>query len=229
MKFTPGIAVGAMSGSIGGSTASHNRYGTYFRTRAVPTNPNTSAQQNVRSRLATFSALWQTLTESQRLAWNNYAEENPIIDALGAAQVLTGQAAYVGINTRLSQATDTPLTVPPLTAPPSGLLTLSGTWDIGSGTFTLVYTATPLGANDRLWVRAAVVNSPGIKYVKNRLRTVVISAKAQATGLDTQTDIEAVFGGLQVDQVVHVWASVFGSTTGLLSTPLSTYGTVVST
>ena len=229
MKFTPGIAIGAASGSIGGTTFSRNRYGAYTRTRAIPVNPNTLAQQNARSRLSTYSANWQTLTASQQLAWKSWANQNPITNTLGAQQVLTGQAAYVGLNTRLAQATDTAIDVPPLTPAPTSLVSLSGTWDIGAGDFTLIFTATPLGADDRLWVQAAVVSSAGINYIKNLLRVVTITAKAQASLLDTQTAIEAVFGGLQVGQIVHVWASVFDSATGLLSVPLSTKGTVVTT
>jgi len=229
MKYTPGIAIGAASGSIGGTTFSRNRYGAYTRTRAIPVNPNTLAQQNARSRLSTYSANWQTLTASQRLAWKSWANQNPITNTLGAQQVLTGQAAYVGLNTRLAQATDTAIDVPPLTPAPTSLVSLSGTWDIGAGDFQLVFTATPLGADDRLWVQAAVVTSAGINYIKNLLRVVVITAKAQASLYDSQSAIEAVFGGLQVGQIVHVWASVFDSATGLLSVPLSTKGTVVTT
>lgn len=229
MKFTPGIAIGAASGSIGGTVFSRNRYGAYTRVRAIPVNPDTLAQQNARSRFATFSQAWQTETAATQLAWKNWAAENPVINTLGQQQQLTGHSAYVGINVRLAQAGDAAIVLPPLTPAPVSLVTLTGTWDIGIGTFELAFTATPLGAADKMWVQAAVVNSAGITYIKNRLRVVVISAAAQATGLDTLTDIEAVFGTLSVGQVVHVWASVFNNLTGLLSVPLSVSGTVVST
>ena len=229
MIFTPGIAIGAASGSIGGTTFSRNRYGAYTRVRAIPVNPNTLPQQNARSRLSTFSQNWQNLAASEQLAWKSWANQNPITNALGAQQILTGQAAYVGINTRLAQATDTAIDLPPLTPAPTSLVSLSGTWDIGLGNFELIFTATPLGADDRLWVQAAVVASAGISYIKNLLRVVTITAKAQASLLDTQAAIETVFGNLVVGQTVHIWASVFDSVTGLLSVPLSTKGVVVST
>jgi len=229
MKFTPGPMIGAASGSVGGQVFSRNRYGAYVRTRAIPVNPNTLAQQNARRRLSTYSANWQYLTASQQLSWNAWAVQNPIINTLGASQALTGQAAYVGVNTRLAQATDTTIVVPPLTPAPSSLATLTGTWDIGAGNFELDFTAAPLSADDRLWCQAAVVFSPGISYVKHLLRVVSITAKAQATGLDLQAPIEAIFGALQVGHTVHVWAAVFDSATGLLSVPLSVKGVVVTT
>jgi len=229
MKYTPGIAIGSASGSIGGTVFSRNRYGPYTRVRAIPVNPNTLAQQNARSRFSTFSQAWQILTAPQQLAWKNWAAENPVINTLGQQQQLTGHSAYVGLNTRLAQAGDTAIDLPPLSPAPVSLVTLTATWDIGAGDFQLVFTATPLAADDRLWVQAAVVNSAGITYIKNRLRVVVITAKNQASLLDTETNIEAVFGSLSAGQIVHIWASVFDSATGLLSVPLSVSGTVVST
>lgn len=229
MKYTPGIAIGAASGSIGGTVFSRNRYGVYTRTRAIPVNPQTIHQQNARSRLSTYSALWQTLTSAQQLAWKTWAGENPVTDSLGQQQVLTGQVAYVGINTRLHQAGDTALSLPPIDPAPAGLLSLTGTWDIGAGAFALTFTTAPLGADERLWCQAAVVDSAGISYVANLLKAVKIEAKATATGVDLQSDIEGRFGSLQVGQSVHVWASVFDSTTGLLSVPLSVSGLVTTT
>ncbi len=221
--------IGAASGSVGGQTFSRNRYGAYVRTRAIPVNPNTIAQQNARSRLSTYSANWQNLTTAQQLSWANWANQNPITNTLGQSQALTGQAAYVGTNTRLAQATDTAILVPPINPAPTSLVSLAGTWDIGLGTYELSFTATPLAADDRLWIQAAVVNSAGIRYVKNLLRVIDISAKALPTLYDTQAATEAIFGTLVVGQVVHVWAAVFDSATGLLSVPLSTSGVVVST
>jgi hypothetical protein len=74
-----------------------------------------------------------------------------------------------------------------------------------------------------------VVDSAGINYVQNLRKLVKVSSKNQATGLDTQADIEARFGTLSVGQKVTIDAAAFDSTTGLLSTPLRVVGTVVST
>ena len=229
MIFTPGPTIAAASGSIGGTVFSHNRYGAYTRNRAIPTNPNTLAQQNARSRLATQSSAWQQLTAAQQLSWKAWANQNPVTNALGAQQVLTGQAAFVQLNTRLTQAGDAALTAPPITSAPVGLVTLSATWDIGPGAYELTFTATPIGATNRLWIRAAVVNSAGISYVKNLLRVVEVSGLNEATAYDTKAVTEAVFGALVVDQRVHIWLAVFSSTTGLLSVPLSVTGTIIDT
>lgn len=95
MKFKSEIVTQA-SGSIGGVTYSHNRGGMYRRARAIPTNPNSVGQQDVRMYLGAAAAAWSnTLTAAQRLAWENYANLTPITDALGDPLVLTGQQMYI--------------------------------------------------------------------------------------------------------------------------------------
>lgn len=98
MKFASGMITMA-SGSMGGLTASHNRYGKYFREKVVPVNPNTVRQTSVRNSLATLAIRWkQTLTEAQRSAWNTYAINTPVTDKMGASQTITGLNWYVACN-----------------------------------------------------------------------------------------------------------------------------------
>lgn len=105
MKFTSQVIAGA-SGSIGGQTFSRNKFGQYIRLRAVPTNPNTPAQNQVRSWLAQLSSLWgTTLTAAQRAAWATYAENVQLLDALGQPINLTGFNHYIRSNLPRLQAT----------------------------------------------------------------------------------------------------------------------------
>ena len=112
---------GQLSGSVGGVTASHNRYGQYLRNRTVPVNPNSERQQAVRQCFSECSIAWKSLTNAQRNAWNAYAAETPVLNKLGESVTLSGQAMFVRTNTWLSAAgfaTET-------TAPPSpGLASL---------------------------------------------------------------------------------------------------------
>lgn len=228
-KFSPGPLAGAISGSIGGSTYSHNRYGPYIRRRAIPTTSTTADALAAKARLGTASADWQNLTNAQRAAWLSYAQTNPVTDTLGNPQVLTGHQLYISLNTRIARAGDTAISLPPVDPAPDSLVSLSLNLDIGAGAFDATYTSTPLGADDRLWLRACVLDSPGITFVENLLKLVSSTAKAQASPYDFQADIEARFGTLSVNQVVVVQASVFDSATGLLSKPLRAHGTVVTT
>lgn len=228
-KFLAGPAASAISGSQGGTVYSRNRYGAYTRSRVVPVNPNSAAQQQARADLASQSTAWGALTSAQQLAWKTWAANNPIVDRLGQSQILAGNAAFIQLNSRLSRSGDTVLTSPPVTPAPNALTTLAFETDIGTADFELNFTPTPLAAGLRLWCLAAVVDSAGINYVTNLLRLTNIEAAATASPVDNQTNIEAVFGTLAAGMVVHQFVSVFDSATGLLSTPRRVSGTVTNT
>lgn len=83
------------SGSIGGTTFSHNRFGLYTRARRVPVNPNTSFQQAQRDAFASGSAAWRSLTSVQREGWEVYAAATPTVNALGQTVHLDGQQQFV--------------------------------------------------------------------------------------------------------------------------------------
>lgn len=105
---TVGALLGTMSGSMGGMTASRNRGGQYFRQRVIPTNPNTTRQQAMRSAMAAGNTVWiENLSAANRASWANYAANTPRTGPLGNEVILTGQQAYVGaysIRTQIGQA-----------------------------------------------------------------------------------------------------------------------------
>jgi hypothetical protein len=228
-KILPGPMVAKASGSVGGTVFSHNRYGMYTRNRTTPVTSTTQDALAAKQRFATQSAAWSSLTAAQRLAWKSFAETHPIIDRLGQSQILQPNAVYVQLNTRITQAGESAITAPPLERDPDGLLTLTQSCDIGAGTFDLTYTATPLAADDMLRIFAAVVSHDGVEYVRNLLRLVGFTAKAQASPFDHQSLVEAKFGTLVVGQIVHVEIDVLDTATGLVSQPFKAKTTVTST
>lgn len=90
---------GQLSGSAGGLTAAHNRYGQYVRNRSVPVNPNSTRQQEVRNAFATATLAWRDLDDNERQLWRAYADQTPILNKLGETVIPTGQAMYVSTNT----------------------------------------------------------------------------------------------------------------------------------
>jgi hypothetical protein len=86
------------SGSQNGTTASHNRYGQYERTRAMPVQPIASPRRaEVRANFTAATSAWAALTPTEQEAWNTYAGSHPRTDALGQSMILTGHAMYVAI------------------------------------------------------------------------------------------------------------------------------------
>lgn len=227
--ITGGPAVGQISGRIGGQVFSRNRYGAYIRTGTKPVVSTTAEAMLAKARLGNISAQWQALTDAQRAGWKAWAQENPVLNRLGQSIILTGHAAYVQINSRLNRAGDSGLTLPPISPAPEPLLTFVLNLDIGIGAFDATFTTTPMAAGVRLWLTGAVVDSAGINYIRNITKLFSVTAAAQASPYDFETDIEARFGSLQVGQKIIVFGHTFDGATGLLASGLRAEGLVVST
>ena len=228
MIFTPGIAVGQMSGSVGGITASHNKGGPYFRNRAIPTNPNTAEQLAQRNRLATLSRDWQDLTQAQRDAWTEWARQNPITNALGNSILKSGHQSFVGLNSNILRAGSAAISVPPIIAAPDGFTTATQDGDIGVGDVDLTF-AGSLTSGNQIILFGAVTNSAGIFYVENLYRFIAFSAVDQSTPWDNESDIIAVVGALTVNQTLHIKAAQFDVATGQNSTFLRSDVVITST
>jgi len=220
---------GQISGRLGSTVFSHNKGGPYVRNGTIPTVSTTASALAAKARMGGAATTWTTLTATQRLAWREWAGENPTVNRLGHQITLSAIAAFAGNFCRMHLAAETTLEVPPIIAGPLPLLTFSITADIGAGTSVCTWTPTPLGTNDALWLEGVVLNSPAINHVANLTRWLSCGAKAAATGYDYQAAIEAVFGSLTVGQTVVLFASVFDRVTGLLSAPLRATAVVVST
>lgn len=108
MKWTGGPVIQQASGSVGGNTFSRNRFGQYIRARAIPTNPNTSRQQQFRNLFQTLAVVWSSvLTQVQRNAWNLYGDSVAVKDSLGQDIYLTGFNHFIRSNTVILGASAT--------------------------------------------------------------------------------------------------------------------------
>jgi len=228
MKIMLGTVAGAASGSMGNLTVSRNRGGYYIRMRVIPTKVMNQYTVAVQDAMATCSRAWGALTAGQQMAWNTWANANPVVDVLGQKQALFGNAAYCMLNTRLIQAGNAAIAVPPVIAAPEALLTLSAVAAAGAETCVLTFTATPLAANHQLWVQAALLVNPGVNYFKNLLKLVKVSAAAQATDLDIGPELTARFGIWAEGHRLVIKAAVFDDETGLLSGPRLATATVAA-
>jgi hypothetical protein len=225
VKFGPAIA--NASGSIGGTVFSHNRGGSYMRTRVVPIKVENGYTMVVRDAMSQVSRLWGGLTNAQREAWREYSVITPSVNRLGESKTLGGHVAFNKINARLIQQGATPIDVPPLTAPPDPLDTLSVAIGVGAGTAIVTFTGTPLPAGVSLWLWAATVASPGVSYVANKWRLVYKSAAAAATGMDVMGELEDRFGTLQAGQGLYFRGQTLDTASGLVSGFITT-GAVVA-
>lgn len=101
VKFGGGIV--AARGSIAGNVYSANASGAYVRAFAMPTNPDTTYQQAVRSLFGGISNNWKGLTSAQQNGWIEAAPSWPVQDSLGQTVILTGQQLFCRLNNSLLQ------------------------------------------------------------------------------------------------------------------------------
>lgn len=227
--FTPGPMAGAISGSIGGTTFSHNKGGPYIRRRGIPTTTPTQAQLDTRSRLIQVSRSFQSLNAENKLAWFTYAVNTPITNRLGNQIMMSAHQAYVAINSLRLKCGDPVLTVPVQGPAPDPLATMTMTTDLGAGDFNIAYTVTPLAASIKLYVTGWLEDSAGVKYVKNKYAWFLLSPAAQASPLDLQAAFIAKFGSVGIGQTIWIQARTYSQLTGLLSAPQQAAGVCVST
>jgi hypothetical protein len=103
MKYVSALLTAA-SGKVRGLVASHNKGGTYFRGKTIPTNPNTSFQQAARTRVSFLMARFRSvLTAVQKTSWAVFAENVNVIDRLGNSVLLTATNWYVKSNAMRNQ------------------------------------------------------------------------------------------------------------------------------
>ncbi len=210
------------SGSQAGTTSSHNRFGQYTRTRAIPVNPRSTQQGSVRARLSANAAAWRSLSTLQRAGWSDLATSMNRSDALGQSYNLTGFLAFVSVNNNQDAAGNAGLTDAPVLVTPPSIITAVIT---SSHTVTSVaYTVTPLGAGAKLLTYAGPQRSAGRNF-ENDLRLIAVSAAAAASPADVFTAYSTKWGTPLAGNKIFYAFRVY--TGGFLSGAL-TIGQVVS-
>lgn len=197
VKYLPGLMVGQLSGSVGSTTASHNWAGSYFRSRTIPTNPNTPSQTAARVAFTNFTQTWRTLSAATQLGWENLAMLDPIIDPLGASIVLPGIAYYTSFNmTRRSAGLARLDTAPPLVEVPPGI---TAAVLVASVAATIDYTPTVVDgtASNHQVIYATAPISPGVTFLGRGDFRVIARINGNAPLLppeDLTPAYQAVFG-----------------------------------
>ena len=233
VQFGGGIA--AMSGKLGGNVFARNKGGAYSRNWVKPTNPATAAQQNQRNTLALKSAAWRDLTDEQRDSWKSWADDNPVLDRLGASIVLSGAQAYTTININRDNAgdSDTQSTTPSSPTYTAAIIDTTGSLAIGIGADTFEI---PLGAgaaeNDIMFMFASKPVSAGVTNTNSSLRLVkvvtITADEVTAAVVDIMSEYKAIFGALtgKAGQRVNVSGRQYDE--GQLNTAQDVTGVIVA-
>lgn len=92
---------------------------TYAKAMAIPTNPQSARQLQVRGLLTSLSQNWASLTNAQRESWIEYAAANPNTNVFGQQFASSGINQYVGLGVIAADMGEPALTAPPVTDEPA--------------------------------------------------------------------------------------------------------------
>jgi hypothetical protein len=86
------------SGSLQSITYSRNQFGQYTRNRTSPTQSMSMPAVTSRSVFATVVAAWNTISDAQRVGWNELAKQLPKRDRLGVQRSRSGRSVFIEVN-----------------------------------------------------------------------------------------------------------------------------------
>ena len=211
------------SGSMAGTTASHNRAGQYLRNRRTPVTPTrTPRQSTIRGQFGAASSAYQGLTQAQQNAWIAFASSYPYVDALGQSITLTGQQMYVAVNMNLQNAGQSLVQTPPVDMTVNPVTPVIIYADV-TGTFLVMYTAASAG--DFVLGAYSALLSAGVQFNKTFTQGAVDSTSAGF--MDLSAPFLAQWGAMTLGR--KVFARVQPVNEDGLSTPGVIVQTVVQT
>lgn len=211
------------SGSIAGTTHSHNRAGQYIRSRRAPTQPvGTGRKGTVKANFSASAKYYASLTAAQQAAWTAYAAMYPITDALGQSIVLTGQQMCVSINSQLLNCGAAMSATPPVS---------NAVASAGTPTFTAVHgaaiTLTPTGAGatgDFQVYAFSAPQSSGTSFCKTFWQAGHVAGNSTTAIVATSVYV-AQFGAIAAGQRIFVKVTPVNQY-GVAGTPYIGFATV---
>ena len=201
----------AARGKFGGSIFNQWRSIQYAKRWASPTNPGTPAQLARRAALTTFTRSWATLTNLQREAWTNWAEQHLRTDWTGKPLRITGQNAYISCNARIAILKGSAITTPPAVSAPVAIDTLVIAQPGATTTAITANWTGPATGNESIvfWGEGPI--SFGREPSRVRAKIISVQSSDAITPIDLiATTVKARYG---------VWAEVWDPQTGLAGPP----------
>jgi hypothetical protein len=221
-KILLGATLADARGSVGGATYTKGRFGAVLRIKVSPVQPRTGRVLTVRGLFSTLAKRWaNTLTDAQRAGWNSLAAANPRTNVFGNSITLTGLQLYESANRNLQIVGQAVIDAAPANFDITNLLTITPAAAAGAATFSVPFTATPLGADDYIVVHASGPFNAGRSFFGSKLKQIFVGAAASASPANIHAAYIALFGALRATNKIQVRAFVIRDTNGAASTPLS--------
>ena len=204
--------LGTISGKSGNLIFSRNKGGQYLKEYKKPTNPKTPLQTAVRQIRSQTSKAWAGLSDNLKNEWNNFAEDNPVLNRLGDPIYLSGFGWYqkAGFNFINIGETLSDIQVPNLERIP--VMEFVGlTCDLLSGIILTLSAA--VSTSESVIIRSQIFKSGGITN-PGRMKQTFIAEPESVAEIDITAALTALFGTLIVGDYVFVEAAFVQQSSG---------------
>jgi hypothetical protein len=221
-KIQWGALVVDGSGKLGGHVFTRNRQGSAMRTRSIPINRRSTTQITQRSEFTTLSQNWRNLTNPQRTAWNNAAQDFTKSTSLAKKYHSTGKNYYFTVNANILLTGGTVITSPPVETSPAGILTVV----IATATaaaLSVTYTPTPVATANAYLIEATRGISPGIGSPGKTFRKITVLSAAAASPYDAFSKYVIVFGTPIVGKNIWVRITPIETVSGIRGLPVEAF------
>lgn len=174
-------------GSLAAVTFARNQWGQYQRARVAPTQSTSSEAIAARAALSAAETQWQALTDTQRIAWGEYARTMMARGNLVAHRGMSGHNAHNRSFLTMTAAGLTPFTDPP-EQPVFNVQNVTWSWAVVNSDMTPSTTppsnTIPLVANHRLLLYASDAVNPGAMATTSFPRPLLLSAQVLGFNLN---------------------------------------------
>lgn len=111
----PGAGIAVISGKIGGTVFSRNRFGAYMRKHTIPVNPKTARQSAIRILMMFLAEQWSEspMTDEIREAWQTYATSVNWTNRVAQNITLLGFNTFIQCNAARMTASGSLITAAP--------------------------------------------------------------------------------------------------------------------
>lgn len=197
-----GELVVGVRGTVAGVTFSANRSGPYCRGWTRTPNPLSILQTNQRRYHQTIALYWPTLTQEQRDAWNDWADDpaQERTNPLGETYYLSGFQWFLLINQQLETAAYPIREDPPLWPAPAGPTLTALTLGAGAGVCQLTFPPGGFAAGCDAILFLALGRSTGASATPYRRRFLAAFAPPLVSPLVFTTQADTLFGWRTVGQ-----------------------------
>ncbi len=226
-KFTPGAIISEISGKIAATIFTRNRGGNIIRNRRTPINRRSVLQSIRRQGLGNLASSWRGITQSERDSWNGATGNFPYQNTLGETKFLSGEQLYIQFNQNLLLIGQSTIQTAPA---PFAFATFTTSLTAADGTpaLSLVFTPTPLTANNYFNVFSTPNLSPGIGSPNASLfRYLETVAPTDTSPADIVGTFQGLFGDPVENQKIFVEIRPVANT-GQGGTPLRTLAIVAA-